>query len=256
MKTSRRNFDLPTIHINETDGSNYVPPRARDEEEIARRQALPPGSLIREFQASGANVARAIFDHPVSEPEDILYIRQRLAIPLFNSAWYAFADSDTTPEIFMRRVIKLPVLAVDKDDWRASKEFLQARVRDGLGQTAALASQVSIQHQRGLETTRARTEKQLGRAAGGTALLLINLQNANAPLGMSEGEIQDAVMLYASDLLEAARTSHEPTGYHASIAQLADPDSPLAVDWRRNAPRSGGAYRALVQSQSDFGLGA
>jgi hypothetical protein len=259
MTKPRRNFDLPAKHINETDGSNYVPPRARDPEEIARRQSLRPGSLIREFQASGAKVAEAIFNHPVTEPEDIMYIRHRLAIPLLNSAWYTFADSARTPDIFMRRELKLPVLAKDEaeaeDSWRASKEFLLARVREGLTSTANLASRLSIQYQQGHELARVRTEKKLGRTMGNTALTLISLQHANAPLGMSEHDIQNIVLLDASELLEAARISHEPTGVHESIAQFADPDSPLAVNWRKEAPRSGEAYHALVQSQDDFGMG-
>ena len=254
MNKSRRNFDLPAQHINNTDGANYVPPRARDPQEIARRQELPPGSLIREFQASGATVAKAIYDYPVSEPEDIQFIRQRLAVPLLNSAWYAFADSAKTPEVFMRRELKLPVIAVDKDDWRASKEFLEARVKEGLARTANLASRVMIHHEQGNETSRIRAEKQLGRSMGNTALTLINLQHANAPLGMNEADIQDVVMLDASTLLADARTSHEPTGYHASIAQFADTNSPLSIDWRQSAPRSNEAYHALVQAQSDFGL--
>lgn len=256
MTKSRRNFDLPAQHINETDGSNYVPPRARDVEEITRRQALRPGSLIREFQASGAKVAQSIYGYPITEREDAIYIRQRLAVPLFNSAWYTFANAGATPDFFMRRVLKLPVLAEDEtdieDSWRASKEFLEGKVRDGLAHTATLASRLSIQYQRGHEKSRLKTEADLGRSMGNTALLLINLQNADTPLGMSESKIQDLVMSYASDLLEDARTSHGATGYHASIAQLADPESPLSRDWRDNAPRE--AYHVFVQAQDDFGL--
>lgn len=253
MNRPRRNFDLPAKHINDTDGANYIPPRARNPEEIARRQALRPGSLIREFQASGAMVAEATFNHPVTEPEDVNYIRRHLAIPLLNSAWYSFADSARTPDIFMRRELKLPILADDKAEWRATKEGMIARVRQGLAETARLSSNLSIQYQKGLETVR--TEKKLGRAMGNTALTLISLQHANAPMGMSEVEIQDIVMLDASELLQDAQTSYEGTGVHASVAQLADPNSPLSLDWRRNAPRSSEAYYALVQAQADFGLG-
>ncbi|MDB5176497.1 MAG: hypothetical protein JWN75_165 [Candidatus Saccharibacteria bacterium] len=251
MNKPRRNFDLPAKHINETDGSNYVPPRARDSEEITRRQGLRPGSVIREYQASGANVAEAIFNYPVNEKEDIDYIRRKLAIPLLNSAWYSFADSAKTPDIFMRRELKLPVLADDKEEWRATKEGLIVRVRQGLAETARLSSILSIQYQKGHETVR--TEKKLGRTMGNAALTLISLQHANAPLGMSEADIQNVVMLDALELLEDAKTSHEDTGVHASIAQFADPKSPLSIDWQNNAPRSGEAYDALVQAQSDFG---
>jgi hypothetical protein len=254
MNKPRRNFDLPAKHINETDGSNYVPPRARDAEEIARRQQLRPGSLIREFQASGATVAEKIYQHPVHEPEDIMYIRRRLAVPLLNSAWYTFADSAKTPDIFMRRELKLPVIADDSAEWRASKAHLLNNVRRGLAETAKLANQLQIQYGQGHELARVRTEKKLGRTMGNTALTLIGLQHANAPLGMSELDIQDIILLDASELLESARTSHELTGVHESIAQFADSESPLARHWRDNAPRSGEALHALEQSQADFGL--
>ena len=254
MSKPRRNFDLPAKHINETDGANYTPPRARDPQEIERRQALRPGSLLREYQAQGAIVAQATFEHPLTEPEDIDYVRRRLAIPLLNSAWYNFADSSTTPDIFMRRTLKLPVLADDNAEWRETKQGLTLRVRQGLAETARLASTLSIRYQQGYETTR--LEKRLGRTMGNTALTLISLQHANAPLGMSEADIQDIVMLDASELLQAAQTSYEGTGVHASVAQMPDHDSPLAVDWRRNAPRSGEAYRAFDQAQADFGYSA
>ncbi len=253
MTTSRRNFDLPTKHINETDGANYVPPRAFEPQEIARRQGQRPGTLLREYQASGANVAKAVFDHPFTEPEDITYVRRKLAIPLLNSAWYSFADGTKTPDIFMRRTLKLPVLADDNAEWRATKEYLTGRARQGLADTARLASTLALRYRQGYETTR--LEKNLGRTMGNTALTLVSLEHANAPLGMSEQDIQNVVLLDASELLEDAQTSYEGTGVHASVAQFPDPYSPLSIDWRQNAPRSLEAYGALAQAQSDFGYG-
>lgn len=231
---------------------NWIPPIARDPVEIARRQSNRPGSLLREYQASGAKVAEATFNHPVTEPEDINYIRHKLATSLMNSAWYNFADDDSSPDIFMRRVLKLPVIADDRAEWRATKEGLAVKVREGLARTANLASRLSIKYQKEFNTIR--DQKQLGQSMGNTGLTLIALQHANAPMGMSESEIQDIVMLDGLKLLEAAKISHENTGYHSSIAQFADPDSPLSIDWRQKAPRSNGAYDALAQAQSDFGL--
>lgn len=258
MNKARRNFDLPARHINETDGSNYIPPRARDAEEIARRKQLRPGTLLREFQASGLKVAQAVNEYPSADPEDKKYIRERLAVPLFNSAWYTFADMDKTPDFFMRRVLKLPVIARDEteveDPWRASKEFLEAKIRDGLSHSAVLASRLTVQYQRGSEKTRLKTEADLGRAMGNTALLLINRDNFDTPLGMSEAQIQDLVMAYALDLLGRAQVSYDGTGYHESIAQLAHRESPLSRDWRDNAPLGGQADHALEQAQADFGV--
>lgn len=256
MTKARRNFNLPAQHINETDGSNYVPPRARDEAEIARRRQLRPGTLLLEHQAAGLEVARAVYRHPVTESEDAKYIRQRLAVPLFNSAWYTFANMDKSPDFFMSRILKLPVIAYDEteieDPWRASKEFLETKIRDGLGRSAALASRLTIQYQRGAEKTRLKTAADLGRAMGNTALLLINRDNFDTPLGMSDVDIQNLVMAYASELLGQARVSHDGTGYHESIAQIAHWESPLSRDWRDNAPPQ--AYEALEQAQADFGL--
>ncbi|MDB5183796.1 MAG: hypothetical protein JWO07_477 [Candidatus Saccharibacteria bacterium] len=256
MNKARRNFDLPAIHITETDGAGYRPPKAYDPEEIARRTGQRPGTLIREYQASGLVVASSLFEKPATEPEDINYIRRRLAVPLLNSAWYAFADSAKSTETFMRRELKLPVIADDEAEWRASKQFMLTRVREGLASSASLASRLVIQYRDEHEIARVRTEKKLGRTMGNTALWLINLQHANAPLGMSEQDIQDVVMLDALTLLDDARTSYEPTGIHESVAQFADPESPLARNWRDAAPRSREALHALVQSQDDFGIAA
>lgn len=253
MTKPRRNFDLPAKHIDPTPDLNWAPPRSRDPEEIARRQGMPSGTILREFQASGANVAKAIFDHPMNEPEDISHVRRNLARTLLNTSWYVFADSAKNPDIYMRRELKLPVLADDSAEWRATKEGLLTRVRQGLGESAALSSRLAIQYREGHDTARVRTEKKLGRTMGNTALTIISLQHANAPLGMSEHEIQDIVMLDASELLEDARLSYQESGAHMSVAQLADPYSPLSVSWRKTAPRSGESLEAIEQAQSDFG---
>lgn len=253
MTKPRRNFDLPAKHLIDVDGAGYRPPKAYDPHEIARRTAQPPGTLIREYQASGLTVAGALFEQPITEPEDIHYLRRRLAVPLLNSAWYTFADSAKSTDTFMRRELKLPVIADDAAEWRASKEYMLSHIREGLAASANLANRLVIQHREGREIARVRTEKKLGRTMGNTALTLISLQHANAPLGMSEFDIQDVVMLDALELLDQARSSYEPTGIHESVAQFADPESPLSRNWRDHAPRSREALHALTQAQADFG---
>jgi|GEM_PF-1345823 len=268
MTKPRRNFDLPTVHIDLDSAKNWVPPKAYKAGEIARRKGLPGESLIREYQAAGANVAKAIYDHPVDEPEDLRYIQRKLGMALLNTAWYVFGNSAKTSDIFMRRELKLPVVAeddtglslsdetadLDAAKWRATKEGIIYRSRTGLARTAYLASVVSLQHQNELTSAEKKSEKQLGRTMGNTALTIISLEHANASLGVSDEDIQHVVMLDATQLLADARDSHKETGVHMSIAQLADPDSPLSVYWRNHAPRSGQARRALFEAQDTFGL--
>jgi hypothetical protein len=151
----------------------------------------------------------------------------------------------------MRRRLKLPELADDEAEWRETRSGLMIKVRNGLNHAASLGHRLAIAHQKEFNTKR--IERQLGRQMGTTALAIAALPLGNAPKGMSEIEIQDIVMWTSMDLLESSRFSHEINGVHASIAQLADPQSPLSIAWKHNAPSTNQAHDALIQAQSDFG---
>ncbi len=270
MTKGRRDFDLPIIHL--TEEENYIPPRARDATEIVRRRNLRPGTLILEQQAVGLNVAVDIFNYPVDQRQDRDFIHDRVASALMNTAWYTFGDH--TPDIIMRRRLKLPVLADDQagvlttneseiDDhdydlsvdeaeetlgWRETREGLLAHIRTNLSRSAVLGHRLTFAHTQELNTMK--LYKQLGRAMGNTALAITSLPLADAPKGMSEEEIQNVVLMTGNDLLERSRVSHQVSGFHASVAQLADSESPLSRAWRRDAPKTNQAHDALVEAQS------
>lgn len=247
MTKGFRNFDLPTIHL--SDGTNYVPPRTRDLQEATRRRNLPPGSLVLERQAAGLDVAVGLFNYPIDITKDREFLHQRVASALMNAAWYSYAYDNAD---VMRRQLKLPVLADDHAEWRETRTGLTIKVRDGLTHAASLVHRLAIAHQRELDTKR--VNRRLGQQMGNTAVAIMCLSLTDAPQGMSEPEIQYVARLTALDALESARTSHQSTGTHESIAQLASPNTPMSIAWRRDAPSSNQAHNALVQAQSDFGL--
>ncbi len=232
-----KDFDLTRVHIVD---KHYVPPKARRPDEIARRHSLPRGTVLLEKQRDGISIASDILQQDYDRPDED-FIIETLGASALNAGWYTFAQGAPV----MRRRLKLPELADDDADWRETRSGLLVKIREGLVGATHMAESVRISHVNRLETHR--QAALLGRQLGNVSLKLTSLPIANAPMGQSAFDIQDAARLRSLDALETARTFADRTlGLHPSIAQLADPDSPLSVYWRRNAPD--GAYNAYEQA--------
>ncbi len=239
MKTPYKNFDLPKQHLI---GEHYVPTRARHSDEIERRHTLPRGTIMLEHQRDGLAIASHVFG-AVEDEKDLQFVTDTLAASGLNAAWYSSAQHADV----MRRRLELPDLANDKLDWRETREGLLVKVREGLANAVQLANvlaQATPEHR-----SFKRYAFNFGRQMGNVSLKLVCVQLGNVSHGMNAFDIQALAREQSLAALDEARTIAGTVGVNPSIAQLADPDSPLAVYWRRKAPN--GAYEAFEQATEE-----
>lgn len=227
-----KDFDLPVRH--QPKGADYVPPKARDEEEIARRRIRPAGTLMADEQCDGVAITADILSG-LEDPADLAFASRLLGASALNTSWYLFARNAPV----MRRRLKLPVLTVPVDDVRPDTlELIQARDRrleDVSGRSRTYASIVAFGFgEMLLDNHRTR----LGRNIGNSALAIASVDLGDVfTFGSSDDfEVQDAVRRRALRTLTDARELGVELHTVPSLAQLANPDSDLSVFWRRNAP--------------------
>jgi len=240
MKKPYNNFDLPRQHLT---SDHYVPSRARHADEIDRRRTLPRGTLLAEQQRDGLHIASNIASN-VQSPQDLAFVTDTLAVSGLNAGWYNYAQKSDV----MRRRLLLPELANDDEDWRESRSGLLTKAQEGLVHAAEMATVFAA-----AKTERKDTQRQtflLGRHLGNVALELACVPLGNAPRFLSAFEVQSVAREKALETLERSRIIADQVGTNPSIAQLSDPDSPLSVYWRRNAPN--GAYEAYEQAIEEF----
>lgn len=231
-------FDLPRQHLSEQ--GHYIPPRAREEAEIQRRRMAPSGTVLAEQQAKGYRVAAYVLEHV--DEESLTYSSNLISYAALNSGWYTFAKN--APDV-MRRRLYLPKLADHETDWRQNLTDLRIEATANFSGIVALADQLSYQ----VEIARPykRTATNLGKLAGTTALQLAVVHRSALPAG-NAFEVQKQARDMALQTLNNSREYGLRNSAHISVAQFADPDSPLSVEWRRTAPNQ--AFYALEEAQA------
>ncbi len=229
-------FDLPRQHLSEQ--GHYIPARARDVDEIERRRRIPAGTVLAEQQAKGFRAARHIL--ATVDGESLAYSSNLISLAALNSGWYTFAQG--APDV-MRRRLYLPKLADHESDWRQDLSGLRAEAITNIDTLASIAGGLALRSEAARPSKR--VNAQFGRMAGSTALQLAVLQHGSLPAG-NAFEIQKQARDTALQALDESRRYGSINGSHISIAQLADPDSPLSVEWRRSAPDQ--AYQALKEA--------
>ncbi len=232
-KRPYRDFDLPTKHLGEQ--PHYVPPKARDSSEIERRRSLPRGTLLAEQQQRGLAIATAILSQLDQGGPGLKFATRWLAASGINTAWYSFAaDSEV-----MRRRLKLPILATEDPEQRPSALMLHRQIVTTMRESTTKAEQI-VTDMRGnplLETH----QTQLGRTTGHAALTMscfaigdfIGYESAT----LNDFDLQALARTRGLASLEDARGLASIIGRVPSMAQLANPDSPLSVFWRQEAPQ-------------------
>lgn len=244
-----KDFDLPTKHLSEA--KHFVPAKARDEAEIARRRELAPGTLLAEHQERGVAVATTIIKL-LSKPGDIAFSSRVLSAAGLNTAWYSFARGAENE--VMRRRLKLPFLAAhqpleDQPEVRPGTDDLLQESAFIFSEARATGTELidALDHMP-LKTERLR--KTFGRRVGKASLTLacVELGDTLQASPVSTIHTQNLVRHHCLQALEDARTLSSQVGLAPSIAQLADPDSHLSVYWRREAPNeANAAYHQAVE---------
>ncbi len=244
-KIMYKDFDLPTNH--QAKGADYVPPRAREADEIERRRRLPSGTLLAEQQRDGVAISAETLAQLESE-EDLQFASRILGASALNTSWYLFAKGAPV----MRRRLKLPLLATplpeDRPDSVLLKKQRDVRLDQARHRADTHAAMVAFSlNELALEDNRT----VLGRQIGNTALAIatVDLGDHARFSSPDDFELQNLVRRRSLRTLRDARELGSELHTIPSLAQLANPDSDLAVFWRRNAPNGAlSAYEAAYES--------
>jgi hypothetical protein len=226
-------------------GEYYVPPKARNASEIARRRSLIRGELVLEHQQGGLYVARTALA-AVTDRESLDFALPIVNLSALNSAWHMYAEPERTlNDSIRRRRLKLPIMK----DWQDGTHLLEG-VKHSLAQGQELAARLVLLH--GTETKEYEHVRRdfsvcVGNAAlaGAAAAGLGEDPIPGSPLRAQQFAREQAFRLLESRAAVAARIGSAPT-----LAQMADTDSDLSVWWRRNAPDQ--AYTAYRDAQSSI----
>lgn len=230
MKRPYRDFNLPVQHLA---GSNhYVPPKARSSDEIERRRSQPRGVVLAEQQYRGMLIGSRILRKVEDEP-DVAYAYQLLAASGMSSTWYLSArDSET-----MSKRFKLPVLARDEDGTLFQdltvREHAQVAFEDAIVAAQGLLSAVEAS-----SPIRGKKAMALGRTLGNASLALACVPEGESVRNFTPFMTQAWVREQGMGILQNARIMAADIGTPPSFAQLADPNSDLAVEIRRHAPNA------------------
>ncbi|MDB5182804.1 MAG: hypothetical protein JWO47_588 [Candidatus Saccharibacteria bacterium] len=218
-----RDFDLPVKHLGEAD--HFIPPKARDADEIARRRAMRRGGLLAEYQLKGIGIAAKVLDFAATQGEQDEFLVNTLAAAEFNTAWY---NHSASARDVMRRRLKLP--RHDKNPAAIETTRMLQSGRDHLLATT-YAAKLLIRYPGMPNFT-----KEVGTRLGDASLHLasIAVQPELAAAGNDTFLIQEITRHAAMLMVESSRQMHEDVHANPSLAQLADPDSPLSHYWRVN----------------------
>lgn len=250
--TTPKDFDLPTKLV---PGPHHIPPKGRGAE-ADLRAGKPRGWLTARMQRNGLLIISSVLDR-VEDPRSVRYVRNLGAQCLIGSSWHTFAEQ--APH--MRRRLKLPrldLLRTQYDPSFVTTAALTKAVQDRLAHDVLPGAENMMTafryHAAGVLDNRHLT---LGRQLGGTGLLLaaadIGDSVARSP-GLEDSEVQTAVRTRSLELIRTIPALAHTLGETPSLAQLAAPDSPLAVMTRETAPDD--VHFAYRNALDEFALAA
>lgn len=231
-------FEIPVAHLPSPEvapGAHFVPPRALDPNEIARRQGRKPGQLIAEQQLAGIQIAADTLEQ-LENPTDIKFMASSFALAAFNTAWYLYGQ-EADMEV-MRRHVDLPFLVGPTAELRPNSSQVLGRAISELRYAADQAHAVERALHYGsprVHEFRPRAGRQLGSAALNLGVVDLGDKLAGSPR-VRDSKVQQIVRARSTRGTRAARTAVTEIGQFPSLAALAEPLSAFRVFIGRNAP--------------------
>lgn len=231
-----RDYDSPNRR--QYGGEHYIVPPTRDPLEAIRRIDRPRGVLRFEYQQRGLRIGAAVL-RGLQQPEDIEFSRPVLAASLQKAGDYT---SNMGRIDVQRSRWKLPDFTEASPLAGLALEAMLQQTADQLDEAATASAKLIYDIAR-YGTQIKRTGMQLGGRIGHASLMLASAHLAGIAPHLSDYDIQWQARIEGLKTAERVGALAETIGTIPSIAQLSDPDSPLSVYWRREAPN--GAYDAL-----------
>lgn len=229
-----KDFDLPTKLV---PGPHHVPHKGRGAEAELRR-GKPYGWLTARMQRNGLLIVGSLLEQ-VKDPQSVAYVRNLGAQCLLGSSWHTFAEQ--APH--MRRRLKLARLDLARAN-RDAGPADTARLTDEAttyithGVLPSAEAMVIAKRRQSTETLDNR-HVALGRQLGTAGLLLVGADAGNVVVDnpwLDDSQVQSIVRTRSLDLIRSIPELAQDLGATPSLAQLAEPDSPLAVMTRDTAP--------------------
>ncbi len=251
MKQQPTPYNQYPLATHRLKGKDYVLGPARNPDLIARRRSQPHGVARAEYENRGLNVGSRLLQLVIANGE-LDFAVPILATAGINTGSYNLVSPPDGPRHTRRHVV-LPTVAGVEDDRRETREDLLVRSQERLTVARSLSAIVvakTINGSTGLE----RTKNKLGRSVAEAALLLGAAGLGRFPDSMSAFDVQERVRAHAMELDDAAISLAGDIGTLPSLLQLGDPDSDLAVYWRRNAPQV--TYDSYTQAMDEFASAA
>ncbi|MEO8863119.1 MAG: hypothetical protein ABI354_02240 [Candidatus Saccharimonadales bacterium] len=226
-----KDFDLP---VKFTEAPSFVPYPARDPEVIRLRRARR--SLVVRKQAEGLSIALSVLQQTQDDPESSQQARKLVGAALLGSAWHSFAEDATT--VGRRRHKLFDFTKFDIEE-RPNTQDITKRGITYLEDTMPHADQIVMATERRVTKRMDERQRILGRRLGNGALILAaadvgDVAGINTEL--NDETVQNMVKTKSLNLFAYARDLGTELGATLTLAQLAEPDSPLYVHTRRQAP--------------------
>ncbi len=217
-------------------GADYVPPKARDPKEIARRRMLPKGTIILEQQRDGAEIVARCLELLTGKDDDGV-LAKMIARAANGTADICAARPGGKSGKTMYKRIALPENDIDPSG--LDEESLRLRAL-GLIKAAVEPGRYIVKSHVGNHCSTPAFSEQFGKLVGQTSLVLASAED-NKTLQMVAGDpiaVQHYTWLACEAMIEEARLFHRlpSVGVHPTFAQFAHRDSPLNVWIRNNAP--------------------
>jgi hypothetical protein len=239
MTRPPKSLDLSTSRM---PGTFYVPPKARDAAEIARRRTLAPGELILEQQQAGLVIARRTLEAVTTRPA-LQFAGWLIAASALNSVWHSFAQPARRTESVRRRQLQYAWLT----DWSDGTALL-TDVKQSMQRAEPLAAQLTRAHAQRVPRLE-EYQKGFGRYVGNMSLALAcAIAAGESPLPRSPLLAQQFAREQGIQLVESRHDLATEIGTTPTLAQFADSDSDVSVHWRRHAPDE--AYVAYQEAQA------
>lgn len=246
-----RHFDLPVEYF--VDPALYEGPRLRGVEADQNATVDVNADFIQMVvnHEPGLQIA-ALMAKDAKKEEDRLFTAHYIGSAALPSAWRFFAEG--AHDEVMRRRLELPYLAVDSPELRASTDdllyhtgFVFDEARRG---NAILIRNLEEGDEQKIYTNKCK----VGRLIGYGALTLASAELGDQLIAnpLTKADTQLLVRQRGLNLLKTSRQLAKIIQVVPTLDQLADYDSPLAVQLRRDAPD--GAWRAYHQAREIVGV--
>lgn len=227
----------------------FVPYPSEDEDIIAKRRA-EPGALISDMELRGIRVLRELapdrFDSRLSQHA----ARDIIARTGLGSAHHGLASDDRMYSPLRLGVVADGARTRSASRFYASPEELAAATSKWLTLAEYVANARYNNLRDPLKKEFVHTlNRSTGRYVGNAALGTLVYEMAGRVEHLHPVDVQLAVRDASLGLLQEVGEYGQAIGARPSVAQLVEPDSPVAVDIRRHAPRDvRRAYEAATQA--------